>query len=592
MKIFKIGCGLLVAAGTLFGQHYQISTIGGNGTQGWSGDLGAATSAQFNNPLNVLVDPRGGVYLTDYGNSSIRKIFPDGSVNSITGNGSAGFSGDGGSAIGAQLSSPHEIALDSAGNLYIADTANARVRRIDKSGNISTFAGTGTRGYSGDGGPAISANLTLPTGVAVDSKGNVYIADGGNSSVRKVTPDGNISTFAGVGFLTFGGFSGEGKPATQAFLGKPFSVSTDAAGNVYISDIGLSRLFRVGTDGIIHTIEVNFFAQSVAIDNTGTIFFADYHTHTVKKILPNGTILWVGGNGTPGYTGDGGVATSAQMNQPYGIALDTAGNIYVAEAANAVIRELTPVANTLSAVANAASIKAFDVPGPLSSDATVPIAPGELIVMFGQNLGPATLQINTVTNGFFGTSLTGTKVTVQGIPAPIIYTSSSFVAAIVPYEVAGLTAADVAVTYQGRTSDYYVPVAATSPGIFTLNQSGSGQAAAINLDGTPNGPSNPIAAGSYISLYATGEGTTTPGGVDGKLVGLQAPYPTPQAPVQVTVEGLAANVSYAGGAPGEVAGVMQVNVQIPAGTPAGPVDVQLNVGGVFSQTVQIYVSTQ
>ncbi len=167
-------------------------------------------------------------------------------TNSVANAGSSGFSGDGGSAIGAQISSPHDIALDAAGNLYIADTANTRVRRIDTSGNINTFAGNGIRGYDGDGGPATSAQMILPTGVAVDSKGNVYIADAGSASVRKVSPNGIISTFAGTGFLSFGAFGGEGAAYRRHCWERFYSLATDNAGNVYIGDIGLNRLFSRG----------------------------------------------------------------------------------------------------------------------------------------------------------------------------------------------------------------------------------------------------------------------------------------------------------------------------------------------------------
>ena len=182
--------------------------------------------------IRVALDSAGNVYLTDLGNSAIREVFTNGTINSVTGDGSPGYSGDGGSAVGAQLSSPHDIAIDSSNNLYIADTGNARVRIISR-GTINTFAGTGVRGVEGanlgDGGPAANAQFIEPTGVAVDKSGNVYIADIGNATVRKVTPAGIISTFAGTGFLSFGAYTGEGGPATQALLGMPYSLTTDSA---------------------------------------------------------------------------------------------------------------------------------------------------------------------------------------------------------------------------------------------------------------------------------------------------------------------------------------------------------------------------
>src|SRR5665213_2060670 len=187
MKKSSIACGLLIASGSLFAQQYSISTVAGTGVSGWSGDLGPALSAQFNTPTRVALDSSGNIYLTDLGNSSIREVFTNGTVNSVAGNGSPGFSGDGGSAIGAQLASPHDIAIDASNNLYIADTGNARIRIVSR-GVINTFAGSthGIEGGSlGDGGPATSAQLITPTGVAVDKSGNVYIADIGNATVRK-----------------------------------------------------------------------------------------------------------------------------------------------------------------------------------------------------------------------------------------------------------------------------------------------------------------------------------------------------------------------------------------------------------------------
>lgn len=591
MKKLFIAWPLLIAAtGSLFAQQYGITTIGGNGTVGWSGDRGPALSAQFRNPIRVAVDSRGNVYFTDYGNSSIREIFTDGTVNSVTGNGFPGFSGDGGSAVGAQLSSPHDIAFDSAGNLYIADTANSRIRRIDTRGNINTFAGNGTRGNGGDGGQATSAQLFLPVGVAVDSKGNVYIADAGNASVRRVATNGIITTMAGTGFLSYGAYSGEGGPANRALLGTPYSLAADGAGNIYIGDIGLSRLFRVGTDGNIRTMTTGFLAQNFASDAAGNLYTADYRNNLVEKILPGGTVLWIGGDGSPGYSGDFGVGTGAQMSQPYGVAVDAAGNVYVAEAGNAIIRKLTPRPFSIGAVANAATIRPFATPNGAFGDATVPIAPGEIVALFGTGLGPAGIVVNSPQpNGFYSKQLAGTTVTFAGVAAPIIYTSSTIVSAIVPYAINGLSTADIVVTYQGNKSLVYTaPVAATAPGIFTADASGSGPAKAVNLDGTLNDANHPVAVGGFVLLYATGEGATSPGGVDGKPA--SAPYPQPVNTVSATVGSLPAVVSYAGGAPGFVAGVMQVNVQIPAGVRAGSANVQLTINGVASPIASITVS--
>ena len=346
MKKLSIACGLLIASGSLFAQQYTLSTIAGTGTAGLAGDGGTAISAQLSDPIRVALDSARNVYVTDLGNHSIREIFTNGTIGTFAGNGSPGYSGDGGNAASAQLSSPHDIAIDPSNNLYIADTGNSRVR-IVSGGLIKTFAGTGVRGIEGanlgDGGPAINAQFIEPTGVAVDKSGNVYIADIGNATVRKVAPNGIISTFAGTGFVSFGAYVGEGGPATQALLGMPYSLTTDTAGNLYIVDIGLSRLFRIGSDGLIHTVQANFVAGNCVLDAAGNIYTAVYTNNTVQKIVPGGTTLWIGGNGISGNVGDGFVGTSGSMGAPYGVAVDKSGNVYVAEGSNSIIRELKPI---------------------------------------------------------------------------------------------------------------------------------------------------------------------------------------------------------------------------------------------------------
>jgi uncharacterized protein (TIGR03437 family) len=591
MKKLSIACGLLIASGSLFAQQYSIGTIAGTGTAGWSGDLGPALSAQFDKPIRVALDGAGNIYITDQANSSIREVFTNGTVNSVTGNGSPGLSGDGKSAVGAQLASPNDIALDASNNLYIADTGNARVRKISN-GIITTFAGTtrGTEGTNlGDGALATSAQLIEPTGVTVDKSGNVYIADGGNATVRKVSPNGIITTFAGTGFLSFGGYTGEGGPATQALLGKPYSLTTDGAGNVYIVDIGLGRLFRVDTGGLIHTVKTNFTPENCAIDAAGNIYAADPSTNVVEKILPTGTTLWIGGDGVSGYAGDGGVGTSAQMGEPYGVAVDKSGNVYVAESLNAIVRKLVPVPFSIGAISNAATNQPFQAPFTSTGDATVAIAPGELITVFGVGLGPSSLVVNTPQNGYYGTQLAGTTVTIGGIPAPIIYTSSTLVSAIVPYEIVGMTSATVYVTYQGNKSVVNtVPVYPSAPGVFTLDSTGFGQALAVNLNGTVNSATNPTPAGNYLILYATGEGQTSPAGVDGQLT----PTAYTESSIQnvaATVNGVAAVVQYAGSAPGFLSGVMQVNVQIPTGTATGSANLLLTIDSLTSPVTTIQI---
>jgi uncharacterized protein (TIGR03437 family) len=595
MRSAKLFTGFLAACGAMFGQQYIVSTIAGTGqSPGWSGDNGPALSAQFFNPLRIALDANDNLYITDYGNQSIRFVNNSSDfINSIAGNGSPGYSGDGGNSVGAQLDDPHDVVVDPAGNVYIADTLNARVRKIDTSGNINTIAGNGTRGWSGDGGPAVNAQLNLPAGLALDKAGNLYIADFGNATVRKVATNGNITTIAGIGYSDYAAAPGDGGPANQAALEMPYSVQVDASGVVYIGDTGTGSIRRVDTSGKISTYLTNFPSQSFVLDSAGNIYFANYQNNTVEKVLPGGTQLVIAGDGIAGYSGDGGQGSQAQFDQPYGIAVDSAGNVYVADAANAVIRELTPVPSSIGQIANAASIQSFAPPIMGLGDATIPVAPGEFVLLFGSGLGPANLTVATPSKGFFPTQLAGTTVSFNGTLAPVYYTSSNLVAAIVPYEVYGQTSVPVSVTYQGVTSTAAtVPVGATAPGIFTANASGSGQAAAINQDGTLNSASNPAPVGTIITFFGTGEGQTTPNGVDGKI-NAGPSYPTPVQNTIVTVNGVQAVVDYVGAAPTLVAGVLQFNVEIPTGVPSGvSVPVVLQIGGVNSQTVTISISDQ
>jgi uncharacterized protein (TIGR03437 family) len=646
----------------------------------------ASGSALGGNPTSVAVDSAGNVFFTEA--HAVRKVAPDGTVTAFAGGSTGGYSGDGGPAENAQLYSPEGLALDRAGNLFIAEWGS-RIRKVSPSGIITTFAGGGTPGFSGDDGPAQSAQLDRAAGVAADGSGNLYISDLGNNRIRRISASGIITTAAGTG--DSGHFSGDGGPATSAQLNSPFDVTTDSVGNLFIFDYGNSRIRKVSRNGIISTLITNeglgfpnydpytaspssakanaagelfvpdsyhnrvlkistsatvtavagvgsgpvavdsgdnlfvfdsrglqkvapngivstiprttsilepgemaaddsgnlfigqfsFYAifkvssngvttsaigtrarpaSGMTVNRAGELFFIDavginpFAPDSVRKLTPSGIVSTVAG-GSPGYSGDGGPASSAKLS-PWGAAADGAGNIYVAEPINNAIRVLRPTIHNvlIGAVVDAASQRA------------TPLSPGKIVVIYGAGLGPS--QLMQPANGQPVTSLGGTTVAFNGIPATILYTSATQVAALVPYTLTG-TSAQVTVTYQSEASEAFAqPVAPSAPGIFTSNLTGAGQAAAINvLDGTVNSAKNPVKIGGYISLYATGEGQTT---------GSPA---HPLLPVSVTIGGIPATVQYAGAAPGQVAGLIQVNVQIPAGVqPGGYVPVVLQVG--------------
>jgi sugar lactone lactonase YvrE len=314
-------CGVTAQA-----QVPLIFTVAGNGTQGFSGDGSAAISAELHTPYGVALDVAGNIYIADADNNVVRKVtVASGIISTVAGNGTQGFSGDGSAAISAELHTPYGVALDTAGNIYIADTNNNVVRKVTvASGIISTVAGNGTRGFSGDGSAAISAELHSPNGMTLDAAGNIYIADEGNYCVRKVTAStGVISTVAGtcsIGYSGLGGADGtsvnssDGGAATSAEMGSVSAVALDATGNIYIADT------------------------------------QRFHTSIRKVTVASGIISTVAGGGTQGYSGDGGAATSARLYNPYGVALDAAGNIYIADLGNCRIRKVTASTGIISTV--------------------------------------------------------------------------------------------------------------------------------------------------------------------------------------------------------------------------------------------------
>jgi uncharacterized protein (TIGR03437 family) len=564
-----------------------ITTVAGTGTRGFSGDGGPATAAELDRPTGVAVDGAGNLFIAD--NNRIRKVSASGVIATVAGNGAPGrFSfGDGGPATAAGLHHPVGVAVDGAGNLFITEVVNRRVRRVSPDGIITTVAGGGSAGL-GDGGPATSAELTVPYAVAVDSDRNLFIADIRNHRIRRVSSNGMIATVAGTGTQ---GFSGDGGPATAAELDRPVGVAVDSEGKLFIAELGNHRIRRISSNGMIATVagggtthggdggpatnaDIRF-PNGVAVDGAGNLFLttsgADYEipdSERVRKVSRRGIITTLAGDGTGGFCGDGGPASGASLIVPIGLAVDSAGNVYVADTYHSVVRILRPMNYSLliGAVVDAASQRAD------------PVSPGKIVGICGVGLGPSALVQNQPRDGQFSTELAGTTVSFNGIAAPILYTSATQVATVAPYALRGTTA-QVTVTYQGETSNSFtVPVAASAPSIFTSNRTGAGQAAAINaVDRTGNTAANPVKIGSFVTLYATGEGKTDPAGTDGRLSGSTPARPV--LPVRATVGGIPATVQYAGGTPGQVAGLMQVNVQIPDGVqPGGYVLVVLQVG--------------
>ncbi len=338
-----------------------ISTVAGTGERGFGGDGGPATEALLANPYGVAVDGAGNLYIVDLGNLRIRKVDSSGTISTVAGTGERGFGGDGGPATEALLANPYGVATDSAGNLFIADRNNHRIRKVDSTGTISTIAGTGERGFGGDGGPATDAQLFFPYGVALDAAGNLYFTDSVNNRIRKVDSMGTISTIAGTGER---GFGGDGGPAVQAQLASPYGVAVDGAGNLFIADSFNHRIRKVDSSGVISTIAgpgesgdggpaggAQLRSPSgVAVDDSDNLYIADTGNHRVRKVDSMGTISTIAGTGERGFGGDGGPAVQAQLASPSGVAVDGAGNLFIADTRNQRIRKVDS-SGTISTVA-------------------------------------------------------------------------------------------------------------------------------------------------------------------------------------------------------------------------------------------------
>jgi NHL repeat len=330
-----------------------IVTVAGTGVDGHDGDGSPATDAAIDHPRGIAVAPDGGFVFAAPFLPTVRRVGPDGRITTIAGTGVAGFSGDGGPATNAQLNLVHGVALLPDGGIVLADTSNHRIRRVAPNGTITTVAGTGIFGFSGDGGPATSAQIAAPRGIASLPDGSILFPDSGNHRVRRVSPAGIITTVAGTGTA---GFSGDGGSALAAQLDLPFAVSPLANGGFLVADAGNSRIRRVDANGTITTVAGTGTAgfsgdggsatgaqlnspHAVAALTDGGFLIADTNNNRVRRVLPGGMILTVAGTGGAGFSGDGGPAADAALNLPKALAvLPDLSGFLVGDSANNRVR--------------------------------------------------------------------------------------------------------------------------------------------------------------------------------------------------------------------------------------------------------------
>jgi len=438
-----------------------ITTVAGSSKCCNSADGGQAVDTWLPSASGITVDRQGNLYIWEGGSSKIRKVSPNGIITTVAGNGSFGYTGDGGPALNAGFSSSGSVtglAVDAAGNLYISDGGNHVVRKVNTAGIISTVAGNGSPGFAGDGGPATSAQLYYPAGIALDSAGNLYIADASNNRVRKVNPAGVISTLGGNGNVRY---SGDGVPATTTAVDRPEGMATDSVGNVYVSETSSSRVRKVAPDGMISTVAgvaagTNGFSGDggpataatlygpigLAVDPAGNLYIADNVNGRVRKVSAAGiitTYAGIGGGTASTPIGDGGPATSAYIGVAKDVALDSAGNLYIAGSGGGIVR-VRKVAPGAGLATSPGSLSfAFTIGGTLPASQSVSVTSAGAALSFtavasttsgsnwlsvspGSGATPATLSVSVNPAGLPGGSYQGAvTLTPSGSGSPVTF---------------------------------------------------------------------------------------------------------------------------------------------------------------------------
>ena len=456
-----------------------VQTVAGDGYQRALGDGGPATGGILYQPSAIALDSAGNLYIADTGTQRVRQVLASGTMTTLAGTGTAGAGTDGLAANAGALNGPMGVAMDPAGNLLIADTYNHRIQQV-ASGRMRTVAGTGTGGMGPDAMLPLATQLRGPRAICMNRAGILFIVDTANHRVLRAPPGGLIETAAGNGSP---GDTGDGGPARLAQLNQPGACQLDSYGNLFIADTGSHRIRKVTAAGTISTVAGRGEAggsgdegpataaslsapRGVAVDDSGDIFIADTGNHRIRQVTPDGAIHSIAGNAA-GFAGDGGAALAAQLNSPGGLFLDGAGALYFADTNNNRVRRLVPdgvvppapivLLPTISAV-NALSMRQG------------PVAPGEIVSIFGQGIGPVAAVIgNFDAAGLLANLVGGVEVRFDGVAAPIFYAQASQINVQVPYTIAGARLTRLEVWVQGKIAGTLdLPVAAASPALLPL----------------------------------------------------------------------------------------------------------------------------
>ena len=569
----------------------------------WSQNLStAAANSAWSSALGVAVDLAGNVYVADYLGNAVYSVDRLGQTTTLAGTGKPGYSGDGGLASSAQIFGPSSVAVDSTGTVYIAEFQGQRIRKIDRNGIITTFAGTGIAGIVGEGGPAGGAELYYPYHLALDASDNLYVSERGNARIRKIDHNtGFIKTIIGTGKL---GDAGDGGPALLADI-DPAGFQVMADGSIYFTNDGAASLggdgFRtlrkMGPDQTVTLVAGNgkggyagdggqaaaasfLHPLGVAVDSAGDVFIADFADNRIRKVAPSGIITTYAGNGIAGASGDGGPATSGQLDGPSDLAADGVGNIYIADYINHRVRKVAPLAGPTINADNS-GVPSFEGKAGFSSNSYLEI--------YGTNLSQTTRTWGGA--DFNGpnapTSLDHVSVTVNGKPAFVYYISPTQININTPEDTATGPVLIQVQNSVGLSNVGSTTRAAVSPTLQTIPQfaiGGRQYVVAQTTDfsafiGNPNmlNGLNFVAAkpGDAVIIYALGCGPTNPATQAGVVASQNSPL---TSSYEVQIGRTTAQVTFAGMVANTI-GLYQFNVVIP-NVAAGDQPIELVVDGV------------